>query len=87
MNKAMERFNAEQDVLQRKKMEYEKLIQKAQVEKREFESIKKRALEEVEKIKLDEIEKIKKEKKALEQRSKNLQMVGSSNKKEREEID
>jgi hypothetical protein len=30
---------------------------------------------------------LKKEKKALEQRSKNLQLVGNTNKKEREEVD
>ncbi len=44
-------------------------------------------MEEVEKLKEEEQQKLKKEKKALEQRSKNLQLVGSSNKKEREEID
>ena len=58
-----------------------------QVEKREFENLKKKAIDDVEKIKQDELNKIKQEKKALEQRSKNLQLVGSSNKKEREEVD
>ena len=29
MNKAMERFNVEQEAMSRKKIEYEKLIQKA----------------------------------------------------------
>jgi len=72
MNKAMERFNAEQDMLQRKRQEYEKMIQKAQVEKREFEALKKKAIDDIEKMKQDEYEKLKKEKKALEQRSKNL---------------
>lgn len=49
--------------------------------------MKKKAFEEIERLKQDELEKIKKEKKALEQRSKNLQLVGNSNKKEREEIE
>ena len=49
--------------------------------------MKKKAFEEIERLKQEELEKIKKEKKALEQRSKNLQLVGSSNKKEREEIE
>ncbi len=49
--------------------------------------MKKKAFDEIERLKEDEVSKIKKEKKALEQRSKNLQLVGSSNKKEREEID
>ena len=48
------------------------MIQKGQVEKRDFENQKKKALDEIEKIKQDELSKIKTEKKALEQRSKNL---------------
>ena len=68
----MEKFNLEQDFHQKKKIEYEKLIQKGQVEKRDFENQKKKALDEIEKIKQDELSKIKTEKKALEQRSKNL---------------
>lgn len=62
----MEKFNLEQDFHQKKKLEYEKLIQKVQVEKRDFDTIKKKALEEVEKLKQDELGKIKQEKKALE---------------------
>lgn len=87
LNKAMEKFNQEQEQLNRKKLEYEKLTSKIQVERREFEANKKRAFEDIERLKQDELEKIKKEKKALEQRSKNLQLVGTSNKKEREEIE
>jgi centromere protein J len=87
LNKAMEKFNQEQDFHNRKRQEYERLIQKAQIEKRDFEAMKKKALEEVERLKEEELNKLKKEKKALEQRSKNLQLVGSSNKKEREEVD
>lgn len=63
------------------------MIARAQIEKREFETLKKKAFEEIERLKQDELEKLKKEKKALEQRSKNLQLVGNSNKKDREEID
>lgn len=62
----MEKFNQEQDMHNRKRQEYEKLIQKAQVEKREFESMKKKAFEEIERLKQEELDKIKKEKKALE---------------------
>ncbi len=44
-------------------------------------------MEDVEKQKAIELEKINKEKKALEQRQKNLQMVSAGTKREREEID
>jgi len=44
-------------------------------------------LEDVERTKAAEYEKIAKERKALEQRQKNLQMVSVGTKREREEID
>ena len=44
-------------------------------------------MEDVEKMKAVEIEKIAKERRALEQRQKNLQMVSQGTKREREEID
>jgi hypothetical protein len=43
--------------------------------------------DDVEKVKAEELEKIKREKKALEMRSKNLQLAGVASKKEREEIE
>lgn len=59
LNKAMEKFNLEQDFHQKKKLEYEKLIQKVQIEKREFEAVKKKAMEDIEKLKQDELNKLK----------------------------
>ena len=57
------------------------------MEFREFEARKKRELEDVERLKGEELDKVKREKKAVDQRQKNLQLVQSSNKKEREEIE
>lgn len=69
------------------KREYEQLLSKQRVDFRDYEGKKKRELEELERVKNEEVEKLRKEKKALEQRQRNLQMVGASNKKEREEIE
>lgn len=69
------------------KREYENLIRKVRGETRELETLKKKINDDVEKVKQEELEKIRKEKKALEMRSKNLQMVSNSSKREREEID
>lgn len=41
----------------------------------------------MDRLRNDELEKLRKEKKLLEQRQKNLQMVQTSNKREREEIE
>ncbi len=87
LDKAIESYNLENERAQKLKKEYEQMVNKQRVEYREFEARKKKEIEEIEKYKLDEQDKIKKEKKLLEQRSKNLQLVNTSNKKEREEID
>ena len=69
------------------KREYETLIRKVRGETRELEVLKKKVNEDVEKVKQEELEKIRKEKKALEARQKNLQIVSNTTKREREEID
>ena len=63
------------------------MIRKLKVEQRDVEAQKKRTSEEVERLKEEEMGKVRKEKKALEQRQKNFQLVSSTAKKEREEID
>jgi hypothetical protein len=57
------------------------------VDFRDFEARKKKEIEDIDRLKLEEIDKLKKERKLLEQRQKNLQLVSVSNKKEREEIE
>lgn len=52
-----------------------------------MDALRKRNQEEVERLKEDEMSKLRKEKKALEQRQKNFQLVSTTAKKEREEID
>lgn len=56
------------------------------LEQRELDAQRKRLLEDVEKTKAQELDKIAKERKALEQRQKNLQLVSQASKKERDEI-
>ena len=63
------------------------MIRKLKVDQRDVEAQKKRTAEEVERLKEDEMGKVRKEKKALEQRQKNFQLVSNTAKKEREEID
>ena len=62
-------------------------MRKVKIETRELETLKKRMSEDVEKEKQEELEKIKKERKALEARQKNLNLVSNTSKREREEID
>lgn len=63
------------------------MIRKLKVDQRDVEAQKKRTSEEVERLKEEEMGKVRKEKKALEQRQKNFQLVSNTAKKEREEID
>ena len=63
------------------------MIRKLKVDQRDVEAQKKRTAEEVERLKEDEMGKVRKEKKALEQRQKNFQLVSNTAKKERDEID
>ena len=69
------------------KREYDNLMRKVKIETRELETLKKKMSEDVEKVKQEELDKIKKEKKALETRTKNLNLVSNTSKREREEID
>ena len=63
------------------------MIRKLKVDQRDVEAQKKRTSEDVERLKEEEMGKVRKEKKALEQRQKNFQLVSNTAKKEREEID
>lgn len=87
LDKTIEAYNQQKESAGRLKKEYEQLLNKQRTEFRDFEGKKKKEMEDFEKLKVEELEKLKKEKKLLEQRQKNLQMVGQSNKKEREEIE
>jgi hypothetical protein len=87
LDKAIETYNQQTEAAQRLKRDYESLLSKSRVDFRDFEAKKKRELEELERVKNEELEKIKKERKTLEQRQRNMQMVNTSNKKEREEIE
>ena len=61
------------------------MIRKLKVDQRDVEAQKKRTSEDVERLKEEEMGKVRKEKKALEQRQKNFQLVSNTAKKEREE--
>ena len=87
LEKAIERYNADNETLTQKKSQYDNLLRKVKVEQREIDALRKRNQEEVERLKEDEMSKLRKEKKALEQRQKNFQLVSTTAKKEREEID
>ena len=63
------------------------MIGKQRIEFRDFESRKKKEIEDIDKLKVEELEKLKKDRKLLEQKQRNLQLVNTSNKKEREEIE
>lgn len=54
------------------KKEYEGLLKKTRVEYRDLEAKRKKDLEDLEKFKAEERDKVAKERKALEQRTKNL---------------
>lgn len=87
LDKAIEKYNAENDKVGKLKKEYESMVKKVKVDSRDVESKKKKDLDDFEKAKDEELQKLKKERKILEQRQKNLSLVNTSNKKEREEID
>lgn len=87
LDKAIEKYNQENERVCSQKREYEDLMRKVRIETRELETLKKRMSEDVEKVKQEELDKIKKEKKALEARQKNLNIVSNNSKREREEID
>jgi len=87
LDKAIEAYNQQSEIAQKMKREYENLLGKQRVDFRDFETRKKKEIEDIDRLKVEELDKLKKERKLLEQRSKNLQLVSTSNKKEREEID
>lgn len=63
------------------------MIRKVKLDQRELDTKRKKDFEEVERMKEEEMVKIRKEKKNIEQRSKNLQLTNNSNRKDKEEID
>ena len=87
LNQAIETYNQQTEGAHKMKREYEQLVAKQRVDFREFETRKKKELEDIDRLRNDEVDKLKKDKKALEQRQRNMQMVQTSNKKEREEIE
>ena len=87
LDKAIEAYNQQSEIAQKLKREYENMIGKQRIEFREFESRKKKEIEDIDKLKVEELEKLKKDRKLLEQKQRNLQLVSTSNKKEREEIE
>ena len=72
LEKAIERYNADNETLAQKKSQYDNLLRKVKAEQREMDALRKRNQEEVERLKEDEMSKLRKEKKALEQRQKNF---------------
>lgn len=66
LEKAIERYNADNETLTQKKSQYDNLLRKVKVEQREIDALRKRNQEEVERLKEDEMSKLRKEKKALE---------------------
>jgi len=62
-------------------------MRKVRIEVREVEAVKKRQTEEVNSMKETEMEKVRKERRALEQRERNLKMVSNTSKRERDELD
>ena len=63
------------------------MMRKVRIEVREVEAVKKRQTEEVNSMKETEMEKVRKERRALEQRERNLKMVSNTSKRERDELD
>ena len=87
LDKAIEAYNQQSEIANKLKREYENMIGKQRIEFRDFESRKKKEIEDIDKLKVEELEKLKKDRKLLEQKQRNLQLVSTSNKKEREEIE
>ena len=72
LEKAIERYNTDNETLAQKKSQYDALLRKVKAEQREMDALRKRNHEEVERLKEDEMSKLRKEKRALEQRQKNF---------------
>ena len=72
LDKAIEKYNLENEKINSMKREYEQLIRKVRLETKELDTLRKKMGEDVEKAKAEELEKIKRERKALEMRQKNL---------------
>ena len=72
LDKAIEKYNLENEKVNSMKREYEQLIRKVRLETKELDSLRKKMGEDVEKAKAEELEKIKRERNALEMRQKNL---------------
>lgn len=87
LEKAIQQYNQDNEILSAKKIQYDRLMMKIKAEQRELEAQRKRTQDDVTRLKEDEMDKVRKEKKALEQRQKNFQLVSTTAKKEREEID
>lgn len=68
LEKAIERYNQDNEMLTQKKSQYDNMLRKVRSEQRELEAMKKRQADEVDKLKEEEMNKLKKEKKAFEQR-------------------
>ena len=66
LEKAIERYNTDNDTLTQKKSQYDNLLRKVKAEQREMDALRKRNQEEVERLKEDEMSKLRKEKRALE---------------------
>ena len=62
LEKAIERYNADNHELNQMKAKYENFMKKLQIQQREVEAMKKRGQEEIEKAKEEEMQKLRKEK-------------------------
>lgn len=72
LDKAIEKYNLENEKVNTMKREYEHLMRKVRQETKDLETLRKKMGEDVEKAKAEELDKIKRERKALEMRQKNL---------------
>jgi hypothetical protein len=72
LDKAIEKYNLENEKVNNMKREYEQLMRKVRQETKDLETLRKKMGEDVEKAKAEELDKIKRERKALEMRQKNL---------------
>jgi molecular chaperone GrpE (heat shock protein) len=72
LDKAIEKYNLENEKVNTMKREYEQLMRKVRQETKDLETLRKKMGEDVEKAKAEELDKIKRERKALEMRQKNL---------------
>lgn len=68
LDKAIEKYNQENERVSAMKRDYEALMRKVRVETRELENLKKKMNEDVEKVKQEELDKLKKERNALNTR-------------------